>query len=1848
MKCNCLPTAAIFTSGIAAEDDLHAVVLRHLEDQGVSPEVVLRLRRELEATHVPVADAHAGKLNSSRQSKGELVRLFGYATQGPFLRVASCVLAGWVVCLIIEALATGLRVEAAALGGAISVAAASVLVAAWIATRRGHSAVTRLYCAWVIFYSVMLAGCLARAALWEHMTASMLSLVIVLLLLLAVLSQPQRLWATRLTVPALNGDFTKSSPDNSNGLATCCEPESSGSLSIFPVDVAESPARGKVPSPTPPTTTRHSGNRPTPPRRPPSAGSPRPAPPGQPQTLVKQIIGALDMDPWDISMKGTNEDRDVLATSRVASLLSNKRSLSSPSPTPPRRFSENSRQEEKGTVSGNGETNRETDLSVEDVGEDEDYRSVLSMAGVVSTNEIMDSGDGRREVFGCIAGEHDQHSEHNEHHHKEDNDHEGEEEDHRSGGASSDEEVALPSPKARGSIERMTLNGKKLMDVSAVTQEDDVASDDSTAVPNARGSTERMSIALNGGLMDISAPSQTATDGRNMKQPPRAPPAPPVSRGVSFTLEDNDEILAALQRGRDSRITSRRSTTMVTQGDLPTDFNSGQRVSFSRENKMIDLPPQYYSDEEEEEEDNDAKSQFARVAPRFSVVCTTQVGSAQSSPDSSSSDEADDEDLDDCQRNVSMLADDFDSDEDEAHVADDGARALNKAQRQSARAAARALAKIADRKKGECSSSSSSSSSNSSDESQVPAKQAKPRSGRRATSIGPGGMNPLKGGKKIEDESEDEDEDEEEEHVEQEDKASDHAKANKVKPPDMSGSKKREDESGERKKEDDRKRRRKEKREAKREKKRKEKAEADLLTGEQVMRAFENNLHKKQFVSSALGKERTQELREVLGMRSQYTLHAEELLAKLSLLTRNDSDAGLSGMTMDQNMFSGGTSQDDFNRMREAVAGQLVLEELMSSSRKNSALLEIPGADSLRRRSTLLEVPGAAALNPAPEVSTDASQIGAMAALGWNPRRASEPDNHQRQNASFWNRSRSQGTLGLPVQAGSRRASNNVGVGGLSCLSPLPEQDESCMSSAPTSPRRSIGPTEMTGEASQPSEDQFECMPCETNDFGLRKGVMSANEGFNSARRPSSPHRSSEAATAPGLLTKVLCAHPGITLGDLVQSDPMFAMMTLQELVRRAGEEGLALVPEPAKPIADSIVRRDSLNDLGINLDSAFVQQMLTMLNGGQAPQKCNCKPGMPHSCMSPAASAFASLAATVSHTVSATVQATAQASRRTSNEDLRDKSRASGDRRDHDSDEDDSSDSSNSSDSEGSATGFGPCDSVGSTSSFKDLRKSKPAALKILAEASPSGGLSPKTLSNKGSPAAASPSGGLSPSNKEPVSPKSPGSVSGKARGSNIAEAGSLLTLRTEEPMSPHGTGDSVKRRSDGSSEAAPAPLPAAKRKLSRDDDTDIGAGRLNLGSLEPSTQDESEGYKQSEVQDTDELAVSVEDNEIHQSSINSATKSACRTPQGSGTRSGVRTRNQSLLSVFDAAPGKQTSHTELAQPEDLSELDGEVFTRIPPDELAVKLATGSVQVIDVRGRDFKGGHIPDCAHVRTSSILENPASVLEICSNRPVEVKDIVFTCMYSKLRAPRCASAVARHLQRSPENYPASFVVSILQGGMHGWVNHWHKKNTREEFSKQVEDFDSTIWQDCADVGRSEGQLFTYGLVHSMDAVWSEGGQKELALALEDALRDRLRRLSHDLNDPDAQDVLAIQKVDPSLMSPKMTVGRSTSSENQDAVVTQVLRHKEALERRSLKRSGSGASVSSNRSTRGSAVVRTISDESAKGEDGSLRRKSMGANSRRFSVVSVPEDNVLDQDLDSETECSDSSDDSYSASD
>jgi rhodanese-related sulfurtransferase len=178
-----------------------------------------------------------------------------------------------------------------------------------------------------------------------------------------------------------------------------------------------------------------------------------------------------------------------------------------------------------------------------------------------------------------------------------------------------------------------------------------------------------------------------------------------------------------------------------------------------------------------------------------------------------------------------------------------------------------------------------------------------------------------------------------------------------------------------------------------------------------------------------------------------------------------------------------------------------------------------------------------------------------------------------------------------------------------------------------------------------------------------------------------------------------------------------------------------------------------------------------------------------------------------------------------------------------------------------------------------------------------------------------------------------------------------------------------------------------------------------------------------------------------------------------------------------------------------------GHRFDLVEPFILAGILADpeqrDEVLTVDVRGRDWVGGHIPSSINLRTSEVVSNPQTLLVKC--RQNRVHHIVFTCMYSVLRARKCAQAVEKAQEEERKAGFAAYKVriSLLAGGMHAWVNHFIK-DLDEPPKVYIDNFDAEMWSDG---GPSQG-----GLVHVMDALWSSGGQK----ALSDALSQELEQL------------------------------------------------------------------------------------------------------------------------------------------
>eukprot|EP00747_Dinoflagellata_sp_TGD_P202747 gnl/TRDRNA2_/TRDRNA2_76297_c1_seq1.p1 gnl/TRDRNA2_/TRDRNA2_76297_c1~~gnl/TRDRNA2_/TRDRNA2_76297_c1_seq1.p1 ORF type:complete len:253 (-),score=52.97 gnl/TRDRNA2_/TRDRNA2_76297_c1_seq1:103-861(-) len=175
-----------------------------------------------------------------------------------------------------------------------------------------------------------------------------------------------------------------------------------------------------------------------------------------------------------------------------------------------------------------------------------------------------------------------------------------------------------------------------------------------------------------------------------------------------------------------------------------------------------------------------------------------------------------------------------------------------------------------------------------------------------------------------------------------------------------------------------------------------------------------------------------------------------------------------------------------------------------------------------------------------------------------------------------------------------------------------------------------------------------------------------------------------------------------------------------------------------------------------------------------------------------------------------------------------------------------------------------------------------------------------------------------------------------------------------------------------------------------------------------------------------------------------------------------------------------------------------GHRFELVEPTKLASMINDPAVRdkilAVDVRGRDWVGGHIPSSINLRTSEVTSNPSKLISQCYQKGIN--HLVFTCMYSVLRARKCAVAIEQEQQdlEKKGQAPYKIRISLLAGGMHAWVNNFCNETSKE----YINAFDAEMWSDG---GPSQG-----GLVHVMDALWSSGGQK----ALSDALSQELEQL------------------------------------------------------------------------------------------------------------------------------------------
>ncbi|GAX80386.1 hypothetical protein CEUSTIGMA_g7825.t1 [Chlamydomonas eustigma] len=133
-------------------------------------------------------------------------------------------------------------------------------------------------------------------------------------------------------------------------------------------------------------------------------------------------------------------------------------------------------------------------------------------------------------------------------------------------------------------------------------------------------------------------------------------------------------------------------------------------------------------------------------------------------------------------------------------------------------------------------------------------------------------------------------------------------------------------------------------------------------------------------------------------------------------------------------------------------------------------------------------------------------------------------------------------------------------------------------------------------------------------------------------------------------------------------------------------------------------------------------------------------------------------------------------------------------------------------------------------------------------------------------------------------------------------------------------------------------------------------------------------------------------------------------------------------------------------------------VISYIEPQQLAEFLRNQEKQhtlVVDVRGEDFQGGHIKGATNIDSQGFSQDVAvdTFIDQYLTSSGTVKRVVFHCMFSQQRGPRCANRVAKRLQERSQTESAQLLV--LRGGFVQFVRMYGAEHDL------VEDVDMAVW-------------------------------------------------------------------------------------------------------------------------------------------------------------------------------------------
>ncbi|KAJ3091047.1 hypothetical protein HK102_001867 [Quaeritorhiza haematococci] len=130
--------------------------------------------------------------------------------------------------------------------------------------------------------------------------------------------------------------------------------------------------------------------------------------------------------------------------------------------------------------------------------------------------------------------------------------------------------------------------------------------------------------------------------------------------------------------------------------------------------------------------------------------------------------------------------------------------------------------------------------------------------------------------------------------------------------------------------------------------------------------------------------------------------------------------------------------------------------------------------------------------------------------------------------------------------------------------------------------------------------------------------------------------------------------------------------------------------------------------------------------------------------------------------------------------------------------------------------------------------------------------------------------------------------------------------------------------------------------------------------------------------------------------------------------------------------------------------------FGYIEPDDLATIITDPSKKagvdylIVDVRGDDFEGGHIPKCKNIPSDEFLVKVSQYVDEFRS----VKKVVFHCALSQVRGPKCASRYYAALaNQEPQRQQE---VLTLRGGFTTWQAKYKKR------PELVQDYNEEFWE------------------------------------------------------------------------------------------------------------------------------------------------------------------------------------------